>query len=185
MDVLITYLVTAMIAWVPPRMNELPDASESHADVLARYESIARDAATVARDESESPVFDGPDARTRTALLMLSVASFESSYRRDVDLGIGQGIGDGGRSFCLMQVLVGRSKTREGWTGRELVSDRQKCFRAGLHILRASFGACHALPLVDRLSAYASGHCARDMYQSQSRVNRALGWWQGYKLAKS
>src|ERR1700761_7071563 len=73
MDSLVAYLVAAMVGWVPlyAQPNELPD------EVMDRYESIARDAATVALDPDEAPLFEGPDGRTRTALLMLSVASFE------------------------------------------------------------------------------------------------------------
>src|SRR5580692_7388699 len=60
MESLVTYLVAAMMAWVPlyaqPR-SESPEASQAH------YESIARDLASVVWDESEQPLFDGPDAR--------------------------------------------------------------------------------------------------------------------------
>jgi hypothetical protein len=183
MEALVTYLVAAMVAWIPPRAHELGDPPEPRADALVRYESIARDLATVVADESESPLFGGPDARAQTALVMLSVASFESSYAREVDFGIGRGVGDAGNSWCLMQLRVGRGTTREGWTGRELVEDRTKCFRAALHLLRGSFNACQKLPLFDRLSAYAIGRCQRDLFKSHSRVSRAFGWWDRHKLA--
>src|SRR5260370_42591882 len=96
---LVQYLVAAMVAWVPLH-HHLP--SELPADVHARYESIARDLVAVAADEDEAPLFTGPDARVQTAVLMLSVASFESSFRKTVD--DGRGLGDRGLSYCLMQI---------------------------------------------------------------------------------
>jgi hypothetical protein len=179
MDSLVAYLVAAMIGWVPLHVHA---PAESIDDARARYESIARDAIAVAFDESESPLFSGPEGRTQTALLMLSVASYESGYRVKVD--DGRGLGDHGHSYCLMQVRVGTGVTREGWTGHDLVSNRQLCFRAGLHIARSSFGACHALAVDDRLSAYASGHCFADAAVSRTRVGRARTWREGHAPPK-
>ena len=94
-ELVTTWLVGAMIAWVPP----LHDADR------VRYESIARDMVAVAYDDQEAPLFAGADGRAKTALLMASIASFESQYRADVD--DGRVTGDHGRSFCLMLVQVG------------------------------------------------------------------------------
>jgi hypothetical protein len=171
MDSLVAYLVAAMIGWVPLQ-SHLP--SESVDEAQARYESIARDAAAVAFDEAEAPLFSGPEGRTQTALLMLSIASYESGYAKRVD--DGRGLGDHGHSYCLMQLRIGRGTTHEGWTGPELTSDRKRCFRAGLHVVRTSFGVCRALPVDDRLSAYATGHCFADAKISRSRVARARAW---------
>jgi hypothetical protein len=177
MESLVTYLVAAMVAWVPQYAHS---PSESPADVQARYESIARDLASVVVDPSETPLFAGRDARTQTALLMLSVASFESSFRKSVD--DGRGRGDGGGSYCLMQIRVGHGVTREGWTGDQLIHDRTLCFRAALHMLRSSFGVCHSYPVEDRLSAYATGHCFLDAGVSRSRIGRARTWWSQHTL---
>ncbi len=179
MESLVSYLVAAMLAWVPPQSHAPLETSEH---VRARYDSIARDAATVVLDENETPVFDGPDRRTETALLMLSVASYESSFSKRVDDGIRRG--DHGRSYCLMQIRVGDGATREGWGGARLIEDRKLCFRAALHILQASFAACRKLPIDDRLSAYASGHCYADGKISRSRVWRARSWWQAHAPPK-
>jgi hypothetical protein len=171
MDSLVTYLVAAMTAWIPVKVQ----ATEAPEDATARYESIARDAAAVAFDPSEAPLFFGPDGRTQTALFMLSIASFESSYLRTVDQGAGRG--DRGRSYCLMQIRVGEGTTREGWTGRQLVTDRKLCFRAALHILHGSFNVCRNLPEDDRMSAYATGRCIENAEISRSRIGRARWWW--------
>jgi hypothetical protein len=175
MESLVSYLVAAMLAWVPLNAHA---SFESRDHVLARYQSIARDVASVALDENETPVFEGADRRTETAVLMLAVASYESSFNKRVDDGTRRG--DNGHSYCLMQIRVGQGATREGWNGRQLVEDRKLCFRAALHILQASFAACRKLPLDDRLSAYASGHCFADAAISRSRVWRARAWWESH-----
>jgi hypothetical protein len=178
MESLVAYLTTAMVSWVPLYAHH---SAETQDDAQARYESIARDAATVAFDENETPLFgSGADARAQTALLMLSVASFESAYRKSVDDGVGRG--DGGRSYCLMQVSVGNGVTREGWTGAQLIEDRTRCFRSALHVLQLSFGMCHSYPLEDRLAAYATGHCFLDASISRSRIDRARRWWWAHGL---
>ncbi|MDP8999184.1 MAG: hypothetical protein M3O46_03635 [Myxococcota bacterium] len=179
MESLASYLVVAMLAWVPVQAHA-PLESSDH--VMARYESIALDAASVALDDNETPLFDGPDARTETALLMLAVASFESSFSRRVDEGTRRG--DHGYSYCLMQIHIGPGATREGWNGQQLIEDRKRCFRAALHILQASFTACRKLPVEDRLSAYASGHCFADARISRSRLGRARSWWQAHAPPK-
>jgi hypothetical protein len=179
MESLASYLVVAMLAWVPVHAHA-PLESQDH--VMARYESIARDLASVTLDESETPLFEGPDGRTETALLMLSIASYESSFSKRVDEGIRRG--DHGLSYCLMQIHVGNGSTREGWNGRQLIQDRKLCFRAALHILQASFTACRGLPMEDRLSAYASGHCFPDARISRSRVDRAKAWWEAHAPPK-
>jgi hypothetical protein len=171
MDGLVSYLVSAMLAWVPLYAQ----TSESKDDALSRYESIAQDAATVALDDQEAPLFGGPNGRTQTALLMLSIASYESSYRKTVDDGTGRG--DHGHSYCLMQIRVGDGVTREGWSGTDLISERTRCFRAALHILHGSFNVCHKLPVEDRMSAYATGRCFENAAVSRSRIGRARVWW--------
>ena len=165
-----------MLSWVPLYAQ----TAESKEDALARYESIAGDAAEVATDAEESPLFSGPSGRAQTALLMLSVASYESAYRKTVD--DGDNLGDGGRSFCLMQIRVGDGTTREGWTGKDLVAERTRCFRAALHILHGSFNICHTLPVEDRMSAYATGRCFENAAVSRSRIGRARSWWLTHKL---
>jgi hypothetical protein len=180
MESLVSYLVAAMLAWVPAYAHAPTESSEQ---VRERYGSIARDLAAVALDESEPPLFDGVDGRTETALLMLSVASFESSFSRRVDDGSRRG--DRGYSYCLMQIHVGHGLTREGWNGQQLIDNRKLCFRAALHLLQNSFSACRNLPVDDRLSAYASGRCFPEARISRSRVGRARAWWESHTPPES
>ena len=61
---LASYLVSAMTAWTPPQQH--PEGAEI---ARQRYESIARDIATVVNDEKETPIFAGDHGRAQTALL--------------------------------------------------------------------------------------------------------------------
>ncbi len=181
MHALITYLLTAMLAWAPPSDHDYYAPRE---DTTTRYESIAHDIAEVSLDPNEPPLFGGPEGRAQTALLVSSIAFYESGgYRRDVDIGVGhKSRGDGGRSWCIMQINLGDGATPEHWTGRDLVQDRKKCIRAGLTKIRESFMLCHALPLSDRLSGYTTGKCAADEDLSHRRMRRAMSWWSAHKF---
>jgi hypothetical protein len=163
------YIVTAMVAWMPLKAHSYREGEE---EARARYEAIAHDIATVALDEAETPLFAGEDGRTQTALLVASIASFESHFRADVDLG--QKRGDNGISWCVMQVQV-HGKTTEGWTGKDLIDDRTKCIRAGLHLIQYSFNWCKSQPLRHKLSGYTMGTCGADP-ASETRVGRAVKW---------
>jgi hypothetical protein len=180
MNSLIAYLLAAIVTWSPPEGH---DYYERREETLERYESIASDVAAVALDPAEPSLFGGPQGRAETALLLTSVASFESGgFRRDVDLGIGnRARGDGGRSWCLMQINIGDGKTVEHWTGHDLIEDRRKCLRAGLKKMQQSFAMCQHQSFVDRLSGYTKGRCTDDDF-SRRRVKRALEWWSSHRL---
>lgn len=164
---LATWLLGAMLTWSPP-ISKTPTEQ-------ARYESIAKDLATVALDPSEKPAFEGSDGRAKTALLMAAIASFESGYRADVD--DGRTRGDHGTSWCLMQVRV-FGKTREGWTGEDLTRDRTKCFRVALRIIRESFAWCKDRPIEDRLAGYTVGSCKENEPLARNRFGRARSLWK-------
>jgi len=236
------WVVDRMVAWSKPGVTLHPPAMESFEDGQARYALIA-DAVltTVAR---EKPLFGGSRGRLRTAALLLSISMFESSYRKDVDMNLGkEGRGDGGRSWCLMQVQLGApiyidattrkrvqliqvckdaplsdvkpgaqgtykkcefvppansiqstpsrvvltkdgyeltSDQTRGYNGQDLIADRGLCFTVGLRILRNSFHACSALPMLERLSAYASGNCADGREASRRRMTAAVRWMSSY-----
>ena len=190
-----------MASWSPPGLSQYPGAKETKDDGTLRYAEIARDAFSVAYDPSEPPVFAGPDGRARTLALMLSIADSESGFRKDVDLGVGPASrGDGGRSWCLMQVQLSAEDQsthrtvrrivmdgdawkyandgKTGWGGEDLVSDRKKCFRAGLHMIRVSMRACSYLPVRERLAVYTGGSCAYEAARksSSSRIGKAMSW---------
>lgn len=168
-DSLAAWLLAAMVTWNPPAQHR-----EGERVATERYNDIAHDVAAVALDQSEPSVFDGPQGRAQTALLIAAIASFESAYRRDVDSG--QTKGDHGRSWCILQVQV-YGKTAEAWTGEDLISDRKKCVRVALHRMRESFVECKGLPLVFKLAGYTSGTCFEDP-KAEYRTRRALSWWK-------
>jgi hypothetical protein len=179
MNALVTYLLAAMMAWSPLADHEY---YESREETFARYVAIAQSVAKVALDPAEPPLFGGPNARMETGLFMTSVAFYESGgFRRDVELGLGKhGRGDSGRSWCLMQVNVGGGTTEERWTGPELVNDREKCFRVGLHRIRQSFVHCKDRTFIDRLSGYTDGRCRDDANASHRRTKRAIEYWESH-----
>ena len=154
---LTTYLFTAMMAWMPVRNQA---ARELEDDAVARYESIAADIAAVALDPSEPALWDGDDGRVKTALVVLSVAFWESGFRVDVDRGnCKPNECDHGLAYSLWQLhpedgfifdgdVYTFSRNRSaGWRdehaseifdGPSLIRDRKLAARVALHILRYS-----------------------------------------------
>jgi hypothetical protein len=173
---LLSWLVAAMLAWVPPAHGkEGPEAQ--------RYAEIARTALEVSFDTEERPLFDGPHGRSKTALQLVAIAGFESFYRHDVQMGDKRGkVGDG----CLMQVVISGNhrlhltalayewlspkeaeNVENAWVMRDLIGENtENCFRAGLHMARESFMICHDL------SMYTAGQCNHDI-KAKHRYERA------------
>lgn len=175
-----------IIGWILAVMNALAAPAtgvkatsygqETVQERESRYSEIATAIYDVAFDDTEAPLYKGKTGRFRTAALIAAVASRESGFHKDVDFGTGKrGVGDHGSSFCMMQMHIGKGKTEEGWTGADLVSDRTKCFRAGLHAMRTSLKACSGKDPLFGLSAYASGSCDSTAGQraSQYRIETA------------
>jgi hypothetical protein len=109
--------------------------------------------AKVAGDPNEAPLLGD---RSFTAAILAVTAWHEAQYRQDRR-------GDHGGAFCTMQIHPAggprAGTTPEGWTGRDLELDLEKCIRAGLGYMRRSFAECHKAPEAHRLSGYASGSC--------------------------
>lgn len=164
---------TAMTLWSPINNSKIESTDEAR----IRYLEIAEDAASVAFDKSESPVFIGDKARIKTYFLMLSIAGKESYYNKYVDLGFNNG--DDGKSFCLMQINLGNYKTKEGWSGIDLVGDRiarQRCFKVGLRRIKQSFILCKHRTGAEKLGGYTHGYCPEVNYQARLRYNRAMSF---------
>lgn len=198
------WATSKMTKWVAPGTNNWIQSEETPEQAVERYSAIARDAFEIAFDEAEPPLYSGKDGRVKTWATLLSVASFESSFRSDVETGIGKHAkGDHGQSWCLMQIKMGpavkgKTKTRvnldtpyarftqveaDGIGGEDLVSDRKSCFKAALHIMRTSFSMCKSLPVEERLAAYASGTCDKGKQSSRWRVGKAFKWVKSTKPA--
>lgn len=175
----IKWIVTFIARNAPPgRPTYFKHAVETKDEALARYRGIAESLIEVVYDPQTVPLFRGPVGRARTIAIMLGVSFWETGFRRDVDLGLGpHGRGDQGRSWCLMQLNVGKGKSPGGFSGPELVADRTHCFSEGLRAIRGSFAACRGLGLEYRLSAYASGTCAKGRDKSRQRVGTGMSWF--------
>jgi hypothetical protein len=199
-NTVIAWLVAFITAVNPPGSRKwLPAAEETAEDASARYESIAEDLASIVWDRDNPPFFKGPFAREKTASVMLATMKFESQFRRDVDLNIGsKARGDGGDSYCLLQIDVGKGRTQAwnqtkhrfkykgdpstdviipGFTGDELIADRKNCLLTAYRYMRVSFQACSALPVEERLALYASGSCDRGHDASAIRMKYAKTWY--------
>lgn len=197
----IAWMVAFMVSQAPAgHPTTVLNAKETKEEALIRYESIARDVASVVSEEE--PLFKGATGRIQTASVILSIMAYESSFRRDVDLGVGKfAKGDNGKSVCLMQLNVGQSRTYawnaklnrlaaptdaaedvlEGWTAQELLADRKKCVRAGYRMVRMSFSAGSGMPVTERLRVYASGSIGGGSKESRSRMGLALRYYVEHK----
>lgn len=197
-SLLVIWLTLAMLAWCPPpacqgsSTDQLSPQSVSCGAETNRYARIAWAALDVAFDPAEKPLFEGPHGRSKTALQMLAIASFESNYREDVQMGTKRGkAGDA----CLMQIIPVSGGTVPKrmrmtplvyeWsapsknpqfgdiTAEDLVGpDPRLCFRLGLHIIRESFKIC------GDLSMYTNGKCNHEI-KAKHREQRAK---QHYKM---
>ncbi len=174
------WLLSVMLSTVPPGKLVRPAAAvETPEEGRARYAQVARTIAEVAFDPAEAPIFRMNGGREQTAALLLAVAFYESSWRRDVDLGIGpSAFGDHGRSCGMWQAHIGKGTTLEGWTCADLLADRKKAVRAALAQMRRSANACRRKPITEWLNVYASGTCERGAKESRLRVGKALEWFE-------
>jgi len=183
---LVAYLLPAMFSWVPVSNHAYYEKEDV---TKARYESIATDIAGVAL--VEKPLYVGDLGQVKTALLMASIASFESNFTAQVD--DGRRRGDHGTAFCIMQVRPGwgiflndsgydfavhRPKDwRDAnqdiiFKGEDLLKDRQKCLTVAVHMLRQ-----------DGISGYTGeGNTAGRV--STSRLNRAKSWLANHPFPK-
>lgn len=180
MQALITYLLTAMLAWSPLEnhrylLTHMASNADRDSYTEARYESIAKDLADVV--DSEPPVFSGATGKAETALVLLSIASYESGdFREDIDTI--KGTGDHGKAHCIMQIEY---PLRAG----ETLNDRKDCFRIGLSRVRESMKACPKSKVEERLAVYARGKCDDNwgINNSKMKMHRARGWFKSHPFA--
>jgi hypothetical protein len=185
-DALAAWMLAIMLVTVPPGKSREPkEARETEKEGKARYAAIADALAEVVLDADESSLFDGKKGRLKTAALMLAISRYESSWRRDVDLGIGpRARGGGGRYWCLMQIAVPKGKTPEGWTGEDLVESRDRCFRRALHILQRGKRVCKKHGGTSFVNHYASGHCDGAKKPVKERIDLMNKWLKEHPFPK-
>ncbi len=199
-DQVTTWVVDQISRWSPPGRTFFPDAKETKEEALKRYKEIANDLITVVFDPNEPSIFGGSIGRHRTLALMMGVLKAESSFRKDIDLGLGAlGKGDGGQSWCLVQIKLGKevngktpsrinldnksfaiTKNAKDYGGEDLVKDRKICLRAGLRMVRSAWNSCGKNKMEERLSVYVSGNCQGGKDSSRNRVRPAFQWISAY-----
>lgn len=177
---LAAYLFSILVTLSPieraVKVTYLPQAKETVEERTTRYEEIATDLAEVL-DTEEKLLFAGSRRKAHSGALALSVYYMESGFRKDVDLGIGKEARGGGMDTCLAQIRLGKDQlTPEGWTWKDIVADRKKCFRASLRMMRRSLLACQKEPREHGLAAYAAGVCTLLSGQQKSRAR-----WSVYR----
>ena len=146
---------------------------ETPIEKKARLEQVSKDIIDVVFDEGERPLFEGPSGRLKSAVYVATWASHESGgFRKGVDDGHNRG--DRGSSWCLLQLHIGKGKTAEGWSGKDLIDDRKKCIRAGYHLMRQSMGQCKHMNERSAMAAYASGRCTAGITISQKRYDHMV-----------
>ena len=175
----LTLWILATVIQLTSGTNTYRLRAETQEEMTARYTSIAEDLNAVLT--SSEPLFPHDDNRVETAALVLSIVNYESGFVKSVDGGRNRG--DKGHSWCLMQVNVGYGTLWYGtpemrkWTGVDLISDRKKCFKAGLEALRISMTKCPAGPNGALLNMYVSGKCEIPSLEAKRR------WDLGRRLA--
>lgn len=194
-----SWILSFMTKVAPPgRKVYYPEGQETVEDATTRYKAIANDIIYVVYNPKTKPLFKGPNGRSRTVSVILSVMFHESAFMRHVDYDLGKySRGDSGQSWCMMQLRIGEGRTMKwnlaedrpiawndpkedifnGYTGEELIQNRQLCIGEGLKILRLSFSVCGKLPIEDRLRSYASGSCEKGADASHNRVRTAMQWF--------
>lgn len=163
---LFAIILSAMTLWFPPQKHAT--RHEKLDETEERYRSIASDIeAEVLADPKGSPfpAVGVPDPeRVRYALLMASIALYESGYAKDVDT-CAKG-GDGNKAWGLWQVHVPKERA---------CSSRRAGLRIAARFVHLSFSRCsNAETVGDRLALYATGACVQQQRESRTRVNTAL-----------
>jgi hypothetical protein len=168
---LATYVLAAMLAW------SRPHAQPKNADDAAWLGSIAQDIADVSLEGE--PLFKDDASHARTALLLASVARYESSFASWVDAGlcndkawrdsnpdIHRGATcDGGHAFSLWQIHAGAA-------GPALIGDRRAAIREAITRLRVSLDAGRGL-------CWYTGETG-DCPKAELRLRTALVWEKGH-----
>lgn len=180
-DTMVSWLLSAMVAWVPMAAH---DFYQPRAATEETYRRIAEEVVEVVLEEE--PLFpdgDGQEGRAQTALLLAAVASYESQYNAVVARGgsVRRGDNDNGAAVGPWQTHPYAPLLPEGWGRGDLAEDGHKAAAFALRMMRESFRACAALPVVDRLGWYAEGGAGcRPGLKSRWRVGRALRWWKAH-----
>lgn len=174
MGPLATYIFSAMISWVPVSAHTF--TGESVDDITARYELIAETVEKTALDPNREPLIPGEDGRIKTALLLASIASFESQYGKDVVTC--KRLGDNGVAYGPWQThIFNRAEALRDCKDLGVMAGR------AYDMIKTSFDHCQRVELADKLTIYTSGgYCTHSRGEaSRYRVNRALYYYNRHQ----
>lgn len=178
MNALVTYLIATMISWAPLTPARLHGETPEHA--RARYAAHAQAIASVALDAQEPPLSGG---RARTAVVLASIAFWESGFDELVDEGhCTPHTCDNGLAWSVYQIHDegGITLDGNGWLyarlrkpdwllehadsvirGPDLVQDRQLAARVALHMARRNlYGWTTARTVLQHVAWWMAGHPA-------------------------
>ncbi len=169
-DDLAIYLLGAMNTFYPQSNHtwmEKPIVTET------RYEQFAEDIAKVVLDPRVKPLFSGEDGPIKTALLLVVLARYESSYRNDVMTCTK--LGDKGVSFGPFQSqrfpdTVCQGNFQAAWVAIEMIHE--------------SFQVCHGTAMSYRLAEYTDGNAwdtPRAYKRSSDRMDTAIHYYSTHK----
>ena len=179
---LVLWMVQAMAAWTSGR--ELTPAREAH------LEMTAREALTVAFADGAATLYADTYARSRSALLMTSVAARESGFDPRIQRHECRGEEcDSGNAYCYMQIHletgVVLSETGDWWFDAKAVdaihaddlADPASCFRVGEHMLWKALHASRG----KNLCRY-TGERGNECPAGALRLNQAKDWLKDHPV---
>lgn len=162
--------------------------AETLEDHELRRRQIVQDVLRVALDPEMPALFQGPTGRLHTALFVLSVFHYESSFNVRVDkhhcAGLPKSACDGGSAWCLGQIHpkdvavpedFAKKHPELSWDGPSLQETRAQCVRATIFRLRQARGTCPNLKGHDAFAHYATGKC-EPSEKMRMRVQLADAW---------
>lgn len=184
---LASWVLAAALTFAPPAQHpQYPGREESEAQAEERYESIARDIATVAEAEPQTRGGFSPDSK---AALLLALAIGESSLALDADIGpCWRGSSrhsplrarcDGGLAASIWQlhpVMWDGEMLRQ----KDLFANRERAGTIVLRLAIGSFGMCKKLAPEDRLSGAGLGHCeaGNESVRARFKLFQKLRSWK-------
>jgi Transglycosylase SLT domain len=151
-----------MVAWILVLMIAL----QPRAPWRDTYEQTATAIADVV--ENEPALFTGPEAKERTAALLIGLSWAESRFDP-------KAIGDHGRSVGLYQLFGANLPTPEGFKRNDILGNQVNATKVALRMLRESMSVCRKRPVGEQLGWYASGdgQCSKGLSESRYRVGLA------------
>lgn len=190
-----SYIQSSMLSWVRPAHRT--DVDET------RYLSIAEDIAAVVSEPGEAPIFKGDESRAKTALVLASIAFWESGFDPRVDAGAR--LGDDGHAISLFQLHVEQGgwmleddggwiygdaakRTKDAawlashrvyrWTDLRGAEHRRDAARVALHVARQSIRAGAGLCQYSGEGADGKG-CPK----AATRLQHAQAWFASHPYA--